>query len=1325
MNAENTFSILNTNEPNAGGSQVTESEIEEEDIEFLSFTALKIGATSSLSNSSLGLPEYSNLFAINNLKSLFVAGVPNYLIIGSTLDLQKSLIDADENVDANVLKDSASIRHVSLPDAKFSMVSFSSNGEFVIAYDFVSFELSIYETDALLKNSATSIYKAVFPDLVQVLPNPEINDLVILRNLKLEVFLLSLSKLQVESPLAKDATCAAWSRRGKQCVIGFNNGTMSQYTPAGEIKLRIPRPPSLENYFVECISWIENREFVVFYSPLTSLSNESDEPPHESECFVISVGMNGHFNFGKAGDPTPPFGAVNRRDHHYIASLHAWKPDLRSLVVVANTASADLGVLALSMEKNQWSILNIVDETKRASLPYSNKKDSDSSPTALVMDFTATDRISKPLDPTEAPADCSPLPIVWVFNDEFQLVAYRIFYADAISKSIDYPEMNVIKDKNKDSTVRASNNENIPTPDKQASPFVKNLSSTSSPFSQPSAFGNFKFGQATSFDKGLSTDASSGAKSNTPVFGQPSTFGQAPVFGQPSAFGQAPVFGQPSAFGQPSFSFGTSNMNQKLDFGTFKSPLSGAATGEAKTNLEKAVTSASGKASFTGFAPSQSTTSGLNFDSIPKDNEAASIFGSSQVSTKNTSGFQFSNNTLLADNVDEDIESDHDTKIEELANSDVEPSTEQNIGGDVSWGASTFQSKPQPSFSFGLTLDDKSNTPGKNFSIFGKTAETQVEQKKPENNVLTKPFSFAPSDKSMFAANIPSAGEGLDQQKTSKALPSTGITKLSENDNEKAEESNETKGFNTTIAKQNDKSSKSEGKASVADMSALNKSTNNETSDSKPSLKSPLFNFSADASTFTFNKPSETPPFSFNKPLVEKESKQGVSDTSDRSPFSFKAFGIDSKKSPTPEPTEMAESNISEESEGWKLIEQPNVESEIEDQDEESSDLNGKRRSTPPKIHEVGVNKMLDVVPKEKRDLNSFFPKQPLVVQSTEKNKKEPQESLEDEILSAEGFSEVEAANKISRFEPLSSPKLKLATSDNAPEKYVFEESESSDLEEGPVPLRNLESLADLPEAESNEKLPMVNTFERLYLQFKNELDLVWQNINIIAEYIEGQTSTPSAVSEQATMAMLSQNTEELEDLLDTVTSFSAFCSDYSKQIDYLEACLVRINAKRIQVTRLLKALTNPAFEKQMELRQLGPEALRRQKELRLKMEKVLKSLSTLEQQAVDARMSDTRRFKKPTLGSIEVAYSRIATLLGQRLKQLYKLEKDIKRMTTKKKTITKKSMSSDMMTQFRALGISQSSTKQVSAHYLREFERQDAFRNGVFKRLTSLKKAD
>lgn len=57
-------------------------------------------------------------------------------------------------------------------------------------------------------------------------------------------------------------------------------------------------------------------------------------------------------------------------------------------------------------------------------------------------------------------------------------------------------------------------------------------------------------------------------------------------------------------------------------------------------------------------------------------------------------------------------------------------------------------------------------------------------------------------------------------------------------------------------------------------------------------------------------------------------------------------------------------------------------------------------------------------------------------------------------------------------------------------------------------------------------------------------------------------------------------------------------------------------------------------------------------------MEKVLKSLSTLEQQAVDARMSDTRRFKKPTLGSIEVAYSRIATLLGQRLKQLYKLEK-------------------------------------------------------------------
>lgn len=47
MNAENTFSILNTNEPNAGGSQVTESEIEEEDIEVRTLVVLCINFSCS------------------------------------------------------------------------------------------------------------------------------------------------------------------------------------------------------------------------------------------------------------------------------------------------------------------------------------------------------------------------------------------------------------------------------------------------------------------------------------------------------------------------------------------------------------------------------------------------------------------------------------------------------------------------------------------------------------------------------------------------------------------------------------------------------------------------------------------------------------------------------------------------------------------------------------------------------------------------------------------------------------------------------------------------------------------------------------------------------------------------------------------------------------------------------------------------------------------------------------------------------------------------------------------------------------------------------
>ena len=368
--------------------------------------------------------------------------------------------------------------------------------------------------------------------------------------------------------------------------------------------------------------------------------------------------------FQKVSDPCPPFGLHRSPAFQFMQRLRDYPPNLQDAIVVASTASVDIGLVTRSKtpltndvpaEKvtNVFTTTAMADDSRRAQMPMS-KDQTDTSPIGVCFDLSSRDKVLRPLPKEEFDASQGPLPALLILNNEGVLSAWWIIYAESIRQGTTYPGL---------VAAGGPQTQQRPQPERQASPFANAGTQAAPPFAQSNFGSPFSKSAASTFPSttssvsgfgamGISespfrgpTSISATSQSGGSTFGQPS-FGSSTPMGSMiggtgrgtiptggAAFGTAGGFGnRGSVWGTPSSGTAAASgsvFGQSGFGGVNKSPFGAPSTGNAfgSNSPATAATPTSG-----GFASFASKSSG--FMTAAPTSATESAFGkSAQVSS--------------------------------------------------------------------------------------------------------------------------------------------------------------------------------------------------------------------------------------------------------------------------------------------------------------------------------------------------------------------------------------------------------------------------------------------------------------------------------------------------------------------------------------------------------------------------------------------------------------------------------------------------------------------------------------------------------------------
>ncbi|EEB05989.1 nucleoporin Nup146 [Schizosaccharomyces japonicus yFS275] len=1336
MDFQNPFSALS--EP-ANGARNTEIELEEHETDQILFTGLQLGTTVSLFSGAVGdkITETAVLFAVNGTKKLFVAGGPSGLVLGPCVSLQSFLSNAERNSEKIEVNDISDVVKVDIPNASLTHVGYSASGDYVVVADKNS-GVSVYSTSALMSKNVSPLWQDSSLNVSHLLPNPDFNEFTGIVTNDRSFYVLNANGWQLSEPIATNVSAACWSRRGKQIVLGLMDGSLHQYTPLGSKKAEFMKPDSLNNVYVESICWSDNRTFAVYYAPVATLNlDPSEDNVHESKLYIVKPSVTGAVEYGLAEDPCPPFGMTSRRSYHFFGSLKSWKPKLKSLIVVAGTGSADVGVMAYFQDSEQWQTLSITDETQRASLPYSSTTDSDTSPIGMCFDFSATDRIERPLGALADPESSPSMPILWVYNNECQLSGYRVLYKDAVLDGSSYEEMSGVE---------------------KPARTVEFTPSGANAFELSSSPANLSF---ASF--GVKPNASSLSAVNTaPAFGT-STASPLPnlaktSFMQPSPLAQSSTFGQTAVFGQTSF---TQSPLTNISFSKETKPF------------------ASSSASKFGMFAAKTTA----FE-IPKDNEAQSLFSAPTTTSSVFSSklAQPAPETKVVE-LDEDVESDVEevSKVDILANDEKEPTI---TGNGVSFDGDKFAQNMNTAFT---SVFDKSKNTKESEKPTGFFHSIPDSSKKPlafsnaQNGVSsfvppsspffagfgssTKPSAFG-TQNDMSPPASPSPAPTFPKTAASSSAPlgllsSTGNTAFSnvpassdskpaftfsspfanavENKQEEIQSTasvpedtvkvDKTEVFGTA-AKTETKSGtsesleKEESKTETKGMgeSVSSKQNSTKATTEKASEEKPLFSFklneektspfaSAGASAFqsTFQNKNE-PSVAASKSLFNF-TKPGAEPAGSKPMFSFPSAATTNQAAPASSSSSVTTEQKSAFSFGSAT----------------ASNQLTVNKPAASSVFSFGAKATENIFAKKADESGSTENSEDESAASDTEQLYEDEEKAENELPEEEAdstsASESEEQSETSEDEEaVESPAENQATilQEIISLPAVKSKSKPKPKLRKPVELLPLLSLQDADKQKSVSASGMASAFEDLYYQLNAEMEVLSKNIQTLHAYVTDQQSYISSANEPPSMTGLEKLQEKLEVLVGEAEESRIEKSKAEKEMAFIESSIVRINAKKVQVARLAKAHSDPSFQHMVQIRQLGPEALRKQLALRLKMEKTQTQLANLEKEMAAVRVHHPVDGRAPTTTSLMVAYCRLSALLAQREKELYLVEDQLKRIR-KVLPSCRADQSTVLSSSFLSMPpsmISQVGESSPAALSPAEIKRQRNFRRYVHKKL-------
>lgn len=331
-------------------------------------------------------------------------------------------------------------------------------------------------------------------------------------------------------------------------------------------------------FLVSSISWLENDVFLVAHTP--SSSDGGMIPETTYHLITRQTKPQIYMVFQKLPDPCPPFGLHRSPAFQFIQRLRDYPPNLQDAIVVASTASVDIGLITRSKtpltndvpsEKitSVFTTTAMADDSRRAQMPMS-KDQTDTSPIGVCFDLSSKDKILRPLPKEEFDASQGPLPAVMVLNNEGVLSSWWLVYADSIRLGTTYPGLVAA------GGPQIQQQSQI---ERQASPFASTVTQTAP------TFGLSNFGKQSTptagFGSAFSKPATSAFGSTSSPISSFGTIGksQSP-FGGPTTTPATSESGG-STFGQPTFGSSTPMGSVMGGAGRGAIPTGGAAFGTA------------------------------------------------------------------------------------------------------------------------------------------------------------------------------------------------------------------------------------------------------------------------------------------------------------------------------------------------------------------------------------------------------------------------------------------------------------------------------------------------------------------------------------------------------------------------------------------------------------------------------------------------------------------------------------------------------------------------------------------------------------------------
>lgn len=524
---------------------------------------------------SLPLPTAS-LLAVASSKDLIIAAGPDGLVVAKASNVRS----ASKKRSA----DSASFQpDLTIPTPRLTQVAVSADENVLVISAESGGGLAAYQIDGLLNNQTDPALQLPTNNkaLRALAPNPTKAELFAAVTVDGELLVANLKENKLVSGpngvVLKDrVSCAAWSNKGKQVVVGLADGTAYQMTPEGEGKAIVPKPPSIpEDMHISAISWLETDVFLIFYSENSGVN---------SEAFIVTRKKNTvEFEFQKLPEVCPPFGMERPPNVPLLARLRNYPPHLTDTILLGSTCASDIGLVtksekALSSETpvtGAYATTSIIDDQNKACLPFG--QEGDTTPIGLAVDLSSHDTVFNPLQ-THADIAVSkyPVPNLVVLNNEGFVSTWNIIYADSIVEEKAYPQLVATGGFQQ----QMSSNQSSSTEAPASVPVPKPASNT-----PQSGFGQLAFGQASqpsSFGQsGFTSRATTSFGTSTPLGGakpswvstgidtssKPQTGGSG--FGQ-SGFGSPGTLGTPAArtgFGTSSFRVGNTSAFGQSTFG--------------------------------------------------------------------------------------------------------------------------------------------------------------------------------------------------------------------------------------------------------------------------------------------------------------------------------------------------------------------------------------------------------------------------------------------------------------------------------------------------------------------------------------------------------------------------------------------------------------------------------------------------------------------------------------------------------------------------------------------------------------------------------------